>query len=129
MPWRETEPMNERLQFIGDALAGLYTTSELCERYGVSRKTGYKWLSRFYEHGLSGLVDRSHAPHAASYDLDRAKRRTKARVHERCDVARVELDTSSSARQLATSDDDGRFVAVRPAQSLGFEPQRGLVGS
>ena len=36
---------------------------ELCERYGISRKTGYKWRDRFEEEDLAGLEDRSHAPH------------------------------------------------------------------
>lgn len=34
---------------------------ELCERYGVSRKTGYKWIARYEDEGLDGLRDRSRA--------------------------------------------------------------------
>jgi transposase InsO family protein len=37
--------------------------SELCERYEVSRKTGYKWLDRYRLEGAAGLLDRPHAPH------------------------------------------------------------------
>jgi transposase InsO family protein len=37
--------------------------TELCARYDVSRKTGYKWLERFDEAGRRGLQDRSRAPH------------------------------------------------------------------
>ncbi len=33
----------------------------LCEEYGVSRKTGYKWLQRFVAGGPAGLVERSRA--------------------------------------------------------------------
>ena len=62
MPWKETSPMTERRQCIEDAERGLYAMSELCERYGISRKTGYKWLERYLEHGRSGLADRSRAP-------------------------------------------------------------------
>lgn len=69
MPWRETEPMHERLRFIEEFLSGLYTTSELCERFGVSRKTGYKWRDRFLAEGRAGLVDRSHAPHHCPHKL------------------------------------------------------------
>jgi transposase InsO family protein len=36
--------------------------TELSARYGISRKTGYKWLSRFDEGGRTGLQDRSRAP-------------------------------------------------------------------
>jgi transposase InsO family protein len=54
--------MDERTRFIGDCLSGEWTMIELCERYGISRKTGYKWLERYYEHGPGGLAERSHAP-------------------------------------------------------------------
>ena len=62
MPWLETAPMDERVCFITDDRQGLYTRAELCARYGISRKTGYKWLARFEEDGRRGLADRSHAP-------------------------------------------------------------------
>ena len=71
MAWRETEPMNERLKFIEESLSGLYTTSELCDRFGVSRKTGYKWRARFHAQGVAGLSDRSHAPHHCPHKLAR----------------------------------------------------------
>ena len=34
----------------------------MCRRFGVSRKTGYKWLARYEEDGVEGLLDRSRAP-------------------------------------------------------------------
>jgi transposase InsO family protein len=55
--------MEERIRFVKDEQLGLYTMSELCERYGISRKTGYKWLERFETEGVAGLADRSRAPH------------------------------------------------------------------
>src|SRR5574337_708745 len=63
MPWLETSPVDERERFIADDRRRLYTRAELCARYGISRKTGYKWLGRFAEDGRWGLQDRSHAPH------------------------------------------------------------------
>ena len=62
MPWQETSPMDQRKRFIDDHRDGLFSMSELCERYGISRKTGYKWLDRFEEEGRKGLGDRSRAP-------------------------------------------------------------------
>jgi transposase-like protein len=44
MPWLEMAPMEQRERFIADRRRALYTMSELCDRYGISRKTGYKWL-------------------------------------------------------------------------------------
>jgi putative transposase len=63
MPWRETAPMKERMRFITDWERDLYSMVELCERYGVSRKTGYKWVERFEQEGPDGLGERSRAPH------------------------------------------------------------------
>src|SRR5262245_63411624 len=63
MPWRERSPMDERVQFISDYRRQLFTMSALCERYGVSRKTGYALIGRYEAAGLSGLVPRSSRPH------------------------------------------------------------------
>ena len=47
MPWRETAPMKERMRFVTDWERDPYSMVELCERYGVSRKTGHKWIARY----------------------------------------------------------------------------------
>ncbi|MGH9810142.1 MAG: helix-turn-helix domain-containing protein, partial [Terriglobia bacterium] len=47
MPWQESCAMDERVRFISDHLSGDWTMIELCERYEISRKTGYKWLERY----------------------------------------------------------------------------------
>lgn len=62
MPWKETCVMDQREAFISDWLARRTTLTELCCRYGISRKTGTKWVQRFYEGGLPGLVDHSRRP-------------------------------------------------------------------
>ena len=63
MTWKETCPMDEKIQLIGDWLKEEYTVTELAEYYKVSRKTVYKWLGRYEERGISALEDLSHAPH------------------------------------------------------------------
>jgi transposase InsO family protein len=63
MPWEETKPMKERIKFMLDVESGVFHFREICERYGVSRKTGYKWLKRYLEGGLEALRDQSRAPH------------------------------------------------------------------
>jgi putative transposase len=62
MPWRESCAMDERVCFIAEWLSGEVSKTELCETYGISRKTGYKWLGRYGAAGSAGLVERSHAP-------------------------------------------------------------------
>ena len=64
MPWTETHIMDERVKFISEVLEGNYCMTELCRSYGISRKTGYKWLNRYLAEGPSALHDRSRAPHS-----------------------------------------------------------------
>ena len=63
MPWRETSPMEQRLQFIREYATELFTMTELAAQYGISPKTGYKWLERYEAEGALGLRDRSRRPH------------------------------------------------------------------
>jgi putative transposase len=62
MPFEENCAMDERLRFVGMALAADHSMTELCAGFSISRKTGYKWLDRYREFGAEGLVERSHAP-------------------------------------------------------------------
>jgi transposase InsO family protein len=72
MPWQETHPMQQRMQFIADHGRGLYNFGELCARYGVSPKTGYKWLARYKAEGPRGLHERSHRPHHCPHRIEDA---------------------------------------------------------
>jgi putative transposase len=67
MPWSETTPVRERFLFVADVREDLFSVAELCQRYGISRKTGYKWLERFESEGPGGLEDRSRAPGSSPY--------------------------------------------------------------
>lgn len=62
MNWRQTCAMDERRSFILQVQRGEGSISELCAVYGVSRKTGYKWLERYRDGGEAGLQERSRAP-------------------------------------------------------------------
>ena len=63
MPWTEIRAMDTRLCFIASYLRQEEAMSGLCLRYGISRKTGYKWVGRYLEAGAAGLEERSSAPH------------------------------------------------------------------
>jgi putative transposase len=54
--------MEERARLMALYEEGLYSMTELCRRFGIARKTGYKWLERYREGGLQNLADRSRAP-------------------------------------------------------------------
>lgn len=62
MAWKERSRMDKRLVLVGEYLKGEKPMTELCLEYGVSRKTGYKWVGRYNEGGPSALEDRSRAP-------------------------------------------------------------------
>ena len=68
MPWQETSLMDQRVQFIADYQRDACNVAELARRYGISRKTAYKWMDRYQTDGPGGLLDRSrrptHAPNA-----------------------------------------------------------------
>ena len=69
MPWKETDPMTERLQFIAAYLHQVYSMTELCERFSIRRNTGYKWVRRYTEQGLAGLQEKSRAPHRCPHRM------------------------------------------------------------
>ncbi|EPG72802.1 integrase core domain protein [Leptospira fainei serovar Hurstbridge str. BUT 6] len=63
MPWKEVSPMDEKVKFIAAVCDGTVSISSLCETFGISRKTGYKWLERYRKEGPEGLLERSRVPH------------------------------------------------------------------
>ena len=62
MAWKNELPMEQKERFVILASSDRYTITELCEQFGISRKTGHKWLSRYQSLGKYGLVDQSKAP-------------------------------------------------------------------
>ncbi len=63
MPWLETEPMKEKMKFIVAYLDNKESTfQDLCKRFNISCKTGYKYVDRFKKAGPEGLKERSRAP-------------------------------------------------------------------
>lgn len=64
--------MMERLRSVRDALSNRLSMSELCARYGVSRRIGYKWLAPYEAEGRTGLQERSRAPHLCPHRKPKA---------------------------------------------------------
>ena len=62
MAWMESRVSDQRMRFIEELRTGDASMAELCRKYDISRKTGYKWLARWLEDGSGGLADRSRAP-------------------------------------------------------------------
>lgn len=62
MPWLETDVIKERTGFVLDYESELFSMTELCERYGISRQTGHELWRRYQAQGLAGLRDRPRGP-------------------------------------------------------------------
>ena len=85
MPWKETGPLEQRVQFVSEWRKGEASMAALCRAFGIGRPTGYKWVERYFEDGDEGdvraLEDRPRrpleSPHAV--DADRADARVRAR--------------------------------------------------
>ena len=61
MPWTETCAVDERIRFVMEVERREMSKAALCRQFGISRPTGDKWLDRYRQLGLAGLVDQSRA--------------------------------------------------------------------
>ena len=114
MPWREASPMDQRTQFIADHLRDVLSITELCELYGISRKTGYKWIDRYVRHGPAGLEEGSRRPRrspnqtseeivSAILDARRRHPRWGGKNSSRCCISGILGGVCLGARRRATS--------------------------
>ena len=70
MPWKETDAMSEKREFIKAVMKKEETFKDICRKYGISEKTGYKWWNRFQEMGIAGLSEETRAPKRSPNMLD-----------------------------------------------------------
>ena len=112
MPFTETSVMDERMCFVAACLRGEEPMALLCGHYGISRKTGYKWLGRYREAGLAGLSDRSRAPHTVSHGVE-------PEVAEQILALRRRYPTWGPRKLLARLQQDAPGVAWPAASTAG----------
>ena len=62
MPWKEVSIVSLRKEFVMLVISDNSNIRELCGRFGISPRTGYKWLRRYQAQGAEGLVDQSRRP-------------------------------------------------------------------
>jgi transposase InsO family protein len=76
MPWKEQTTMSQRQEFVQEALQENANIRALCREYGISPRTGYKWIKRYREGGDTGLYDHSrrpkHSPHKSNVVIEEA---------------------------------------------------------
>jgi transposase InsO family protein/transposase-like protein len=71
MVWRVKKVEEERKLFI-DAVQNSDTPlTHLCQEFGISRKTAYKWMGRYNERGIEGLKDQSRARHTQASAINK----------------------------------------------------------
>jgi len=70
MPWGEVTRVSLREEFVQLAMRPCANRRELCRRFKISPKTGYKWLQRYKLAGLEALKDRSRRPHRSPRRTD-----------------------------------------------------------
>ncbi len=84
MPWMTKDTVTLRLEFVSHARAPGANIAELCRRFGISRKSGYKWLAR-----ARGATDLGAALGDRSRRPQRTPRRTEAALEERLAALRA----------------------------------------
>lgn len=62
MPWQEQSRMSLKQEFVTLAAQEGANLQALCQRFGISRPTGYKWLRRYQQAGVAGLIEQSRRP-------------------------------------------------------------------
>jgi transposase InsO family protein len=85
MPW-EVLPVSElRTAFVHEVRTLQVPVSVACEKFNISRKTGYKWLQRYAEQPGVPLVDRSRRPETSpkktTADIEQAVLEVRERFH------------------------------------------------
>src|SRR5712692_1994590 len=97
MPWQGVCPMELRMRLVNARVAEEDSMTALCAEYGVSRKTGYKWLRRFRAEGPAGLTERPRAPHVVPWVSHPGTGRGNCRAAPTA----PELGAEETARQVA----------------------------
>lgn len=99
MPWLETNVREQRIQFVIDASKPSANFSAVCRQYGVSRRTGYRWIERYQATGsLTALAERSRRPH-------QSPRRTAAAITARIVALRREYGWAGRKLQVLLADE------------------------
>src|SRR5690606_28457318 len=81
MPWKESTAMSNRREFVLLALRANSHVRGLCRRFGISPKTGYKWIQRYRQQGEAGLEERSRRPHHSPARSDEAAEQRIVALH------------------------------------------------
>lgn len=62
MPFKTLSIMSQKIEFCMLASKAESNISDLCRRFNITRRTGYKWLNRYFRENIAGLEDRPRRP-------------------------------------------------------------------
>jgi transposase InsO family protein len=108
MPWQEVSMMSQRREFVALVEGGSLPFAELCRRFGISRKTGYKIWRRYQAEGVAGLADRSRRPKTSP-------RRTDAATEQRILAVRDQPEAWGGRKIAAIAAREGWPVVPAPS--------------
>jgi transposase InsO family protein len=121
MPWSEVTRMSLREEFVKLASQPGANRRQLCRRFKISPRVGYKWLKRYAQEGISGLEDRSRRP-------QHAPARTAAGMEAAVIRERLNSDGCWGGRKLARVLSDQGVVGVpAPSTITGILRRHGLL--
>ena len=105
MPWLETDVRDQRIQFVITVRRGAVSMTEACRAFGISRKTGYKWLQREKAaRSVAALANRSRRPH-------RCPTRTSTRITRRIGALRAQFGWGGQKLATLLGDEGIRITA------------------
>jgi transposase InsO family protein len=122
MPWQEQSVMSLRQEFVALARQEDANIRELCRRYGISAKTGYKWLGRAVVAGSAGLADRSRRPHASPT-------KTAAAIEAQVVALRREHPTWGGRKIAAVLARQAGSPTLAPSTITAILHRHGLIGA
>jgi len=121
MPWDARNTMSLRTEFVRLAQhEGSF--AELCRRFRISRKTGYKWLRRFTAQGPDGLADRSRRPQTSPA-------RTEAELEQRVVLIRTEHPAWGARKIRAILNREGSQLLPATSTITGILHRHGLISA
>jgi transposase InsO family protein len=120
MPWGEVTRVSLREEFVQVALQTGVNRRELCRRFGISPKTGYKWLRRYGLAGSDGLQDGSRRPH-------RSPSRTAEAIEQAVIRLRAESRNCWGGRKLSRQLINQGGPQLAPSTVTGILRRAGLI--
>jgi transposase InsO family protein len=130
MPWKTMDVREQRVSFVVTASRGEKSLTALCQEFGISRPTGYLWLSRYRREGLLGLPNAAGGRRGVRIELRRQWKKRwwgcsrdiqigeRARLQVLLQQRGLELARSTIHRILL------RHGMIREPEHPGLAPQR-----